>query len=590
MADREILEVDVLIVGAGPAGLACAIHLGEQARRRGLPKLNVLVIEKGACLGAHILSGAVLDARVLDELVQNWRQKGAPVRQPVSSEELLFLSEAKSRRIPHSLVPQYLDNRGNYVISLCELVRWLAEQAKERGAEILEGVAGSEVLLRGNTVTGVRCSASGLGKDGQPKPNFQPGVEVRAKVTVLAEGSHGNLAKQLVAVQSLDINRQPQTYSLALKELWELPAGTFRAGRIVHTLGFPLQKLLERRAAHCFGGGFLYGLDDTHLAVGLVVGLDYTDPSFDPHAAFNRWKGHPFVRTLLEKGELIQHGAKSVAEGGYYSMPRFYTDGCCLVGDCAGFVNEARGKGIHLAMKSGMLAAEAIAAALDTAGANSRRGKRTEEGEESGDGGASFLTSHSSLGLYEDLFQISWARSELYAVRNWRAGFARGLIRGAVHDLGQRLSGGRGFRDPLPLDPPQQTLTPHHQGPGQPTATAAPPPAPSRGGEGVGGGLTLDKATAVFHSGTQHQEDQPCHLKVLDLQICVWLCAVEYGQPCQHFCPAGVYEWEQQKTGPALRINAANCLHCKACDVKDPYENILWTVPEGGSGPRYQRM
>jgi len=568
MADRETLEVDVLIVGAGPAGLACAMHLIEQAKRRGLPKPNILVIEKGASIGAHVLSGAILDPLVLDELVQNWRQKGAPVGQPVTSEELLFLSEAKARSIPLCLAPRYLDNHGNYVISLCDLVRWLAEQAKEHGTEILEGVAGSEVVFDGNTVMGVRCSDSGLGKDGQPKPNFQPGVEIRAKATVLAEGSHGNLAKQLVARQGLDMGRQPQTYSLALKELWELPAGTFRAGRIVHTLGFPLQELLARRAAQCFGGAFLYGLDETHVAVGLVAGLDYANPSFDPHEAFNRWKGHPFVRGLLEKGQLIQHGAKSVAEGGYYSMPRFYTGGCCLVGDSAGFVNEARGKGIHLAMKSGMLAAEAIAAAL-------AQQRQAANSQTAGDW-RRFPLGSEALGRYEDLFQVSWARRELYAVRNWRAGFARGLVIGAIHDLGQRLSNGKGFRDPLPLDPPHQTLVSHFQRHGQPDP-------------GNVGTRALDKATAVFHSGTQHQEDQPSHLNVLDLQICVQRCAIEYGKPCQYFCPAGVYEWEQE-AGSALRINSANCLHCKACDIKDPYGNILWTVPEGGGGPRYQRM
>ncbi|MGD0088510.1 MAG: electron transfer flavoprotein-ubiquinone oxidoreductase [Planctomycetota bacterium] len=560
MSDRETLEVDVLIVGAGPAGLACALHLGEQARWRASPKLSILVIEKGAGIGAHTLSGAVLDPLALDELVPSWRQHGAPVRQPVTSTELLFLTDRKATKVPHCLVPEYLNNRGNYVVSVCELVRWLAEQAKERGVEILEGVAGSEVLSRGTTVLGVRCADSGLSKDGQPKPNFQPGADIRAKVTVLAEGSHGSLARQFRALHDLDTGRLPQTYSLGLKELWELPPGVFPAGKIVHTFGFPLQKLQALRRTQCFGGGFLYGLDGTHVAAGLVVGLDYVAPRLDPHAEFNRWKSHPYVRALLEKGTLVEHGAKALAEGGYYAMPRLYACGCCMVGDSAGFVNVARGKGIHLAMKSGMLAAEAIAAAL----------ARNDCGLK-------------ALGSYEDLFQMSWARSELYSVRNWRAGFAQGVSRGVAHDLCQRFSesGGKVFsRDPLPLKAPSQTLARR--------AALWPVPLPPGKSETL---PALSKETAVFHSGTQAEEDQPCHLKVQDLQICVQRCAPEFGQPCQYCCPAGVYEWQQDSgLGPALHLNPSNCLHCKACDIKDPYGNILWTVPEGGGGPRYQRM
>lgn len=564
MTGRETLEVDVLIVGAGPAGLACALHLCEQAKRRALPKLSILVIEKGASIGAHVLSGAILDPSALGELVPNWQQRGAPVRQQVTSEELLFLSESRARRVPHCLVPGYLKNQGNHVVSLCELVRWLAEQAKGRGAEILEGVAGSEVLSLGTTVLGVRCADSGVGKNGQPKPNFQAGAEIRAKVTVLAEGTHGSLARQLVALHGLHANRLPQTYSLGLKELWELPAGVFPAGKIVTTLGFPLQRLLARGEPQCFGGGFLYGLDNTHVAAGLVAGLDYSAPRFDPHAKFNRWKSHPYVRAVLEEGQLIEHGAKAVAEGGYYAMPRFYAPGCCLVGDSAGFVNAARGKGIHLAMKSGMLAAEAVAAAL--------------AGNDCGP---------AALGAYEDLFQTSWARGELYAVRNWRAGFAHGLVRGAAHEIGQRFfeSGGRSsLQGSLPLEAPSRTLARRRAG--SQWEAQGDPAGRGTGTDDPEGRLTLQKEAALFYARIQHGEDQPCHLRVLDLQICVQRCASEYGQPCQHFCPAGVFEWAQA----VLSLNAANCLHCKACDIKDPYENIVWTVPEGGCGPRYQRM
>lgn len=592
MPDIEILDVDVLIIGAGPAGLSCAIQIHDQAQQRALQsgtafvKPNILVIEKAVSVGAHSLSGAAFDPRALDELLPDWKQLGAPLKQKVSAEEILFLTHRRAIPLPSPLVPPYLHNAGNYIISVGELSLWLAEQARKRGVEILEGVAGAELVASGNTILGVRCADTGVGKDGKPKSTFQPGTEIHARVTVLGEGVRGSLTKQLIRMHSLDANRHPQTYALGVKEIWELPAGTFPAGKIVHTLGFPLQKgpmegwyLQEQdfgvargpvgigvTSTDSFGGGFLYGLDDTHLIVGLVVGLDYKDPYLDPHYEFNRLKLHPYVTKLLEKGKVVHYGAKAIPEGGYYSMPRFYGDGYCLIGDSASFLNAARLKGVHLAMKSGMLAGEAICEALLKKDYSLKQ-----------------------LGKYEDLFQTSWAREELYGVRNWRAGYAQGLAKGAIHDMAQRFTDGKGIGDPLPVKADYELTErfdkhhPNYQG----LARLMPD-----------GKLTFDKVTDVFHSGSHHAEDQPCHLKVPDLDLCVQRCTVEYGNPCQHFCPAAVYEWIQPRKSADigtpdkghLHINPGNCVHCKTCDIKDPYENIEWVVPEGTGGPRYQRM
>ena len=593
MAEREILNVDVLIVGAGPAGLACAIRLHDDAMQRNnlglhgkIEKPNILVIEKGVSVGAHSLSGAVFDTRALDELIPDWKHHGAPLHQKVTSEDILFLTHKHATRIPQPLVPPYLHNENNYVVSLGELTIWLGEQAKRRGIEILEGVAGAELVTRGDAVIGVRCGDMGVGKDGKPRSTFQAGTEIHAKVTVLGEGVRGSLTKQLIKMHGLDSNRHPQTYALGVKELWEIPAGTFPAGKIVHSLGFPLQKgplegwyLQEQNlgigrgpiglgvtATDSFGGSFIYGLDETHLVVGLVVGLDYKDPYLDPHYEFNRLKTHPYVHSLLEKGTLIGYGAKAIPEGGYYSMPRFYGAGYCMIGDSASFLNAARLKGVHLAMKSGMLAAEAI---IDAMFAND--------------------FSLRQLGRYEDLFQTSWAKDELYAVRNWRAAYAEGLAKGAVQDLIQRQTGGKGITDPISVtaDHEMTERFDKHHPDFQGLARMMPD-----------GKITFSKVEELMKSGTNHAEDQPCHLHVPDLNICVQRCTAEYGNPCQHFCPAGVYEWIQPKQFADygqpekghLQINAGNCVHCKTCDIKDPYENIEWVVPEGGGGPRYTRL
>ena len=552
MVERETLDVDVLIVGAGPAGLACALHIKRLfARQPSQP--SVWILEKGARAGAHIVSGAILDPRALNELVPGWARRGAPVKQAVTAGELLYLSENSARRIPKWLVPPYLRNTGNFIVSLGALTEWLAEEARAAGVEVLDGVAGAELLMQGMAVRGVRCGDHGLDREGRPRANYQPGAEIRAKVTVLAEGVHGSLTGQLIGKAGLNLDRAPQTHALGFKELWELPGGVFPPGKTLHTLGYPLQSGLGLSAPDAFGGGFLYGLDETHLAVGLAAGLDYENAAFDPHARFNRFKNHPFVRTLLAKGKILGHGAKTIPEGGYYAQPRFYGPGFCIVGDSGGFVNAARLKGVHLALKSGMLAAEAI-------------GKAWTSGD----------FSEKALGGYEDRFQTSWARAELFAVRNWRAAFAGGSICGAIHDRVQRWTGGRGLADPLPVRASRQTLRP-----------------------GTGGGasedladgvVAFDKSTGVFHAKVSHEREQPCHLLVPDRKLCADRCAREFGNPCQHFCPAGVYEWVLKKESGELLLHPENCLHCKTCGVKDPYENIVWRPPEGGGGPHYAEM
>lgn len=554
---RETIDTDVLIVGAGPAGLSCALRLtqlieqGKQKSGTG-PRLlpeNIYVLEKAAEIGGHCLSGAVLDPRSLRELVPDFESKGAPLDCPVKDDSVYFFTRSGQWKLP--IVPPFLQNHGNYIVSLNRLTKWLGGLAEAAGVSLFPGFAGAEILYDGERVAGVRTDDKGVDRNGNPKPNFQPGYNIRAKVTVFAEGTRGSLTKQLIQKKNLDSQANPQAYSLGVKELWQIPAGRIRRGQVIHTAGWPL-------GLRQFGGGFIYALEETLLAVGLVAGLDYEDPRFDVHDSFQLFKMHPFVKGLLEDGEMLRYGAKTIPEGGYFSIPATVADGALIVGDAAGFLNAQRLKGIHLAIKSGMLAAETIFEAL-------LRGDCSE----------------AALKQFEAKWRASWVRDELWKVRNYRQGFEHGFISGVLHAGLQMLTGGRGLRARYPLPKDHEHMEHLSDFADTPMMRAKPD-----------GRLTFDKVSDVFRSGTHHEEDQPCHLKVADFDICNHRCPMEFGNPCQYFCPAAVYEMEEAADSPGrrLKINASNCVHCKTCDIADPYEIITWTTPEGGGGPQYDQM
>lgn len=548
--EREQLEADVLIVGAGPAGLSCALHLANLIKKHNAsgakPELsaeNIYVLEKGREIGAHQLSGAIMSPKALAELVPDF-EKSAPLDTPVTDSAALLFTQKSSYRFP--ITPPPFNNKGNYVISLSRLVKWMSGLVEAAGVNIFKEFGGAELLYENAGVAGVITEDKGLDKNGKAKDNFTPGYELRAKVTVLAEGPRGSLTKQLVAKQKLD-NINPQTYGIGIKELWDVQPGKIQPGYVAHTLGWPLSTKM-------YGGGWIYGLSNNRVSLGLVIALEYADSRFDPHAAFQTWKTHPFVRNLLDGGKLVRYGAKSLPYGGWYAMPRNYVDGGLIVGDSGSFLDSQRLKGVHLAMKSGMLAAETTFEAL-----------------KSGD------TSTKTLKLYKDKIDKSYIKQEMWKVRNFHQSFHNGLLDGFVLSGLQQITGGHGIIDPMHAEPGYKAYQQIH---GR--------PAPERyKGDGK---LTFDRLTDVYHSGTRHEEDQPCHLKVLDLNICSTRCVEEYGNPCQYFCPAAVYEMSREGDGLKLKINAANCVHCKTCDIADPYQIINWTVPEGGGGPNYEGM
>jgi electron-transferring-flavoprotein dehydrogenase len=547
---REQLEADVLIVGAGPAGLACALHLANLVKKHNAsgaqPELsteNIYVLEKGRELGAHQLSGAIMNPKALAELVPDF-EKSAPLDTPVAESAALMFTKKSSYRAP--ITPPPFNNAGNYVISLSKMAKWLGGLVEAAGVNIFKEFAAAELIYQGNGIVGVITEDKGVDKNGKPKDNYTPGYQLRAKVTVLAEGPRGSLTKNLVAKQALE-NINPQTYGIGIKELWEMQPNKIKPGYVAHTLGWPLD-------TKTYGGGWIYGLSNHRVSLGLVVALEYKDPRFDPHAAFQMWKTHPFVRGLLEGAKLVRYGAKSLPYGGWYAMPRNYLDGGLIIGDAGSFLDAQRLKGVHLAMKSGMLAAETIFEALKT-----------------GD------TSAKTLKQYKDKIDESYIKEELWRVRNFHQAFHNGLLDGFFYSGLQELTGGRGLIDPMRTRAGYENYNKIH---GR--------PAPARF---VGDGkLTFDRLTDVYHSGTRHDEDQPCHLKVLEPNVCVDRCAEEYGNPCQYFCPAAVYEMVKEGTGQKLKINFAKCVHCKTCDIADPYQIIDWTVPEGGGGPNYEGM
>jgi electron-transferring-flavoprotein dehydrogenase len=548
---REQLEADVLIVGAGPAGLACALHLANLIKKHnesgGKPELsteNIYVLEKGREIGAHQLSGAIMNPKALAELVPDF-EKSAPLDTPVTDDAALFFTEGSSFRFP--ITPPPFQNKGNYVVSLNKMAKWLGGLVEKTGVNLFTQFGGASLIYEGEGIAGVITEDKGLDKNGKPKDNYTPGYELRAKVTVLAEGPRGSLTKQLVQKNKLD-NINPQIYSIGIKELWDVQPGRIQPGYVAHTLGWPV-------STEMYGGGWIYGLSNNRVSIGLVIGLEYANPQFDPHEAFQRWKTHPFVKKILEGGKLVRYGAKTIPAGGWYSMPRNYVDGGLIIGDSGSFLDSQRLKGIHMAMKSGMLAAETILEAL-----------------KSGD------TSAKTLSVFPQKVEQSYIKKELWAVRNFHQSFEHGLYAGLFLTGLQFITGGRGLIDPMRVGPGYKH---YHKLDGH-------SPAPERfKGDGK---LTFDRLTDVYHSGTRHEEDQPCHLIVRDLNVCSTKCVVEYGNPCQYFCPAAVYEMAKDKDGLKLKINAANCVHCKTCDIADPYQIIDWVVPEGGGGPNYEGM
>jgi electron-transferring-flavoprotein dehydrogenase len=556
--EREILEMDVLLVGAGPANLSCALHLtnlinahNEHAKDSGAKKLdeiNIAVIEKAAEIGAHQLSGAVLDPSSLRELIPNFEKHGqAPLEAPVGEEKVYFLT--KRGKISMPMIPPPLKNHGNYVVSLNKLVRWLGEKAEAAGVNIFPEFPGAEMLYDGDRVTGVRTGDKGIDKTGKPRPNFEPGVDIVAKVTVLGEGVRGSLTKQLVNRLKLDSASDPQVYSVGIKELWEMPDHRFAPGSVIHTLGWPLD-------SHTFGGSWVYGMRDRIIDIGLAVGLDYRDARIDPHHEFQLFKTHPLIRDLLKGGKMIRYGAKAMPVGGWYTLPQLSANGVMIIGDSGGMLNGERLKGIHTAIKAGMIAAETIFDAL-----------------------VADDFSAAKLSAYDKKLKESYVGRELYKARNFHQAFDRGRMMGLIVAGISTLTGGR-LPGRLSIKAGHQHM---HKLDGQKG---------DRYGElKYDDKLTVTKLTDVYYSSTHHDEDQPAHLKVADFNICVDRCVTEYGNPCQNFCPANVYEMVESGEGKRrLQINFSNCVHCKTCDIMDPYQIINWVTPEGGGGPNYRNM
>jgi electron-transferring-flavoprotein dehydrogenase len=553
--ERETLEVDILIVGGGPAGMSAALRLAQLNRQHGGEPLTIAVLEKARDAGAHMLSGAVLDPRALADLVPDFREKGAPIAADVEHEHVYFLT--RGGKIPFPFTPPPLRNHGNYIISLNKFVKWLGGLVEAEGVDVFTGFAAAEVLYEGSRVAGVRTGDRGIGKHGEIKSTFEPGVDVKARVTILTDGVRGNLTKALIRRLALDEGRSPALFALGIKELWEVPADRVPAGTVLHTMGYPLR-------AEEFGGGFIYAMPDGLLSVGFVTGLDYRDPMFDPHVTFQHFKRHPLTSALLQGGQMVRYGAKALPEGGWHTIPRVYADGVLIAGDAAGFVNSMRLKGIHLAMRTGMLAAET---AFEAVRAND--------------------VSASKLEAYARRIEASDVKRELHPVRNVHQSFERGLFAGLAFSGLSLVSGGWWVRDPMPshagFERMQKLSQYYRDGRPNPDATVKP--------VRIDRQLTFDRLTNVHYSGTRHAEDQPSHLIVHDTDICRTRCREEYGNPCTRFCPANVYEMVDAGDGTkTLQINASNCVHCKTCDIMDPYQVIDWVPPEGGGGPQYEGM
>ena len=560
------MPADVVIVGGGPAGMACALRLSQlidehNARHPESPlsKENIYVLEKAREAGQHCLSGALLDPRSMKELLPGFESE-APLDAVVHKEAVHFLTRTGHYKLP--ITPPPLQDHGNYVISINRFVKWMAGKVEAAGITIFTGFAGSELLYDGDRVTGVRTDDKGVDKQNRQKSNFEPGYDVKAKVVVLAEGTRGSLTKQLIQKFDLMKDRNPQTYGVGVKELWEVPPGRIQAGEVIYTMGYPL-------TTKEYGGAFIYGSEDKGskaniVSLGFVTGLDYHDPRLDPQHVLQALKQHPFIADLLTGGKMMRYGAKSLPYGGWWSLPPLGGNGWMIIGDSAGFLNSARLKGIHLAIKSGMLAAETAFEALVKSD-----------------------SSAATLGKFHRRVETSWIHDELWPVRNFHQGFKKGMVAGMFNAVLQELFDG-GLSNRVPSHAGHENLEPIASLPadGGPEAHML---GPAKGD----GKLTFDKLTDLYHSGTKHEEDQPAHLLIQDTNICNERCVKEFGNPCQNFCPANVYEMVDDPGAPngkRISLNPANCVHCKTCDIQDPYQIITWVPPEGGGGPNYDGM